>query len=370
MTQTVLLGDICDIKIGRTPPRKESQWFSATSGSKWVSIKDMGISGKNIFVTSENLTNEAVRKFRIPTIKKGTLMLSFKLTVGRLGFATEEMYSNEAIAQLPVKNPEVVDKDWLYYYLKNFNFDSLSSTSSIATAVNSQTVKNIKVVLPDLEAQKKIANILGTIDEKIELNRQMNETLEQMGQALFRHYFIDNPEAERWGKVALGDKIKPRRGKSLQSKNMKPGVIPVVSGGLRPAGLHSESNTIAPVITVSASGANAGFTALWDRNVWSADSSFIDSTITTHVYFYYLFLSRNQKRIYEMQTGSGQPHIYPSHLELLELPNAPDELIAEFNEKITANFEKIEENKKQIQTLTTLRDTLLPRLLSGKINLE
>jgi type I restriction enzyme S subunit len=190
-----------------------------------------------------------------------------------------------------------------------------------------------------------------------------------MGQALFNHYFVTNPEAKRWDKIALGRKIKPRRGKSLQSKNMKQGSVFVISGGLQPAGLHNESNTVAPVITVSASGANAGFTALWGHDVWSADSSFIDTTITPHVYFYYLFLSSNQKRIYEMQTGSGQPHIYPSHLELLELPDAPEKLIDEFNGHVAANFEKIERNKQQIQTLTTLRDTLLPRLINGKISL-
>ena len=209
--------------------------------------------------------------------------------------------------------------------------------------------------------------MLGRIDEKIELNRAMNETLEQMGQALFRHYFIDNPEAKTWGKTAVGDKIKPRRGKSLQSKNMKPGDVPVVSGGLQPAGLHDESNTVAPVITVSASGANAGFTALWGESVWSADSSYIDTTITSYVYFYYILLSRNQKRTYEMQTGSGQPHIYPSHIELLEMPDAPDAVIARFNDDVAANFMKIAENKKEVQALTTLRDTLLPRLISGKV---
>src|SRR5690606_9115963 len=112
---------------------------------------------------------------------------------------------NEAIAQLPVKNTDFVDKDYLYYYLKNFRFDSLSSTSSIATAVNSQTIKKIQIELPSLETQKKISNILGALDEKIELNQQMNETLEQMGQALFRHYFIDNLEAGQWEKKSLDE---------------------------------------------------------------------------------------------------------------------------------------------------------------------
>ena len=198
--QIVSLGDICDIKIGRTPPRKQPQWFSESHGIKWGSIKDMGNTGKYISQTSEFLTADAIKKFNIPIIPADTLLMSFKLTVGRLGFTEYDMCSNEAIAQLPIKDSDIVDKNYLYYYLKNFNFDSLSSTSSIATAVNSKTVKNISVNLPPLDRQKKIANILGSLDEKIELNRRMNETLEQLGQALFRHYFINNPDAKKWKK--------------------------------------------------------------------------------------------------------------------------------------------------------------------------
>ena len=226
MIQMVSLGDICDIKIGRTPPRKQPQWFSESHGIKWVSIKDMGNTGKYISQTSEFLTADAIKKFNIPIIPAGTLLMSFKLTVGRLGFTEYDMCSNEAIAQLPIKGPDMVDKNYLYYYLKNFNFDSLSSTSSIATAVNSKTVKNISVNLPPLDRQKKIANILGSLDEKIELNRRMNETLEQLGQALFRHYFVDNPESKNWKKRPLGEFFPVKTGKKDANFGIKDGKFP------------------------------------------------------------------------------------------------------------------------------------------------
>ena len=226
MIQMVSLGDICDIKIGRTPPRKQPQWFSESHGIKWVSIKDMGNTGKYISQTSEFLTADAIKKFNIPIIPAGTLLMSFKLTVGRLGFTEYDMCSNEAIAQLPIKGPDMVDKNYLYYYLKNFNFASLSSTSSIATAVNSKTVKNISVNLPPLDRQKKIANILGSLDEKIELNRRMNETLEQLGQALFRHYFVDNPESKNWKKRPLGEFFPVKTGKKDANFGIKDGKFP------------------------------------------------------------------------------------------------------------------------------------------------
>ena len=78
MMRTVLLGDICDIKIGRTPPRKQPQWFSSSHGMKWASIKDMGNTGKYISQTSELLTMDAISKFNIPIILAGTLLMSFK----------------------------------------------------------------------------------------------------------------------------------------------------------------------------------------------------------------------------------------------------------------------------------------------------
>ena len=370
MTRTVLLGDICDIKIGRTPPRKQPQWFSESHGIKWVSIKDMGNTGKYISQTSELLTADAIKKFNIPIIPAGTLLMSFKLTVGRLGFTEYDMCSNEAIAQLPIKDPDIVDKNYLYYYLKNFNFGSLSSTSSIATAVNSKTVKNISVNLPPLDQQKKIANILGSLDEKIELNRRMNETLEQLGQALFRHYFVDKTKrGNNIQTLPLGERIRPKRGKSLQSKNMIDGNIPVISGGLKPAGFHNKANTVAPVITISASGANAGFVSVWGEPVWSADSSYIDSTMTKYVYTYYLFLKNKQKEIYDMQTGSGQPHIYPKHIGLLEIANLSEYEFNDFEQRVRPLFDMIHENKKQIDYLSNIRDLLLPKLISGGIEI-
>lgn len=132
---------------------------------------------------------------------------------------------------------------FIYYLLKSIDFSSFNAGAAVPT-LNRNHLAAIKVQLPELEEQKKIADILGAIDEKIELNRQMNQTLEQIGQALFRHYFIDNPDAKSWGVVNLGSKIKPKRGKSLTSKNMKQGRVPVVSGGLQPAGTHSEIQSL------------------------------------------------------------------------------------------------------------------------------
>ncbi len=131
-----------NISIGKTPPRKEAQWFSTTDGDlKWVSIKDMGIASTYISETSERLTHEAVKKFNIKVMPADTVFLSFKLTVGRVCITTEDMCSNEAIAHFIPKGNKY-KSHWLYHALHSFDFNKLGSTSSIATAVNSKEGAN------------------------------------------------------------------------------------------------------------------------------------------------------------------------------------------------------------------------------------
>lgn len=156
--------EICEIKIGRTPSRKQSEWFSNKSGIKWVSIKDMGNSKIFISETSEYLTSEAIKKFNIPMVEKGTLLLSFKLTVGRISIAQDTMTTNEAIANF---SKTIVNSYYLYYVFKNLNFNSLGNTSSIGNAVNSSIIKDISILVPNQELLEKFIFIITPIMEMI-----------------------------------------------------------------------------------------------------------------------------------------------------------------------------------------------------------
>ena len=386
MIQMVSLGDICDIKIGRTPPRKQPQWFSESHGIKWVSIKDMGNTGKYISQTSEFLTADAIKKFNIPIIPAGTLLMSFKLTVGRLGFTEYDMCSNEAIAQLPIKDPDMVDKNYLYYYLKNFNFGSLSSTSSIATAVNSKTVKNISVNLPPLDRQKKIANILGSLDEKIELNRRMNETLEQLGQALFRHYFVDNPEAKNWESGRVSDVVRIYSGFAFKSKdfdiNGKYGLVTIknVQDGSfikdctdhlsepppdkTPEYVHLKSGDIILSLTgnVGRVCIVVGRDYLLNQRVAKLVSD------ESQAYTYFLFRSKIMKgRMVGISKGTAQKNLSPIETGKLKIKIPPTNIMSQFEEIAINLLNMIVSNNEQSQTLTNLRDSLLPKLISGDI---
>jgi type I restriction enzyme S subunit len=161
------LADISNITIGRTPPRQEHQWFSTDFNDyKWISIRDMGNCGTYILSTSECLTEEAVIKFNVPVIDTNTVILSFKLTVGRVSITTEKMLSNEAIAHLNLKET-VVFPEFLYLYLKQFNFDTLGSTSSIATAVNSKSIKSIPLITPNKEVLIRFKELVLSIFSRI-----------------------------------------------------------------------------------------------------------------------------------------------------------------------------------------------------------
>ena len=169
------LDEISEVTIGKTPPRKEKEWFSEIDGIKWVSIKDLGSSGTYIFDTTEYLTKEAVEKFNVNIVPKDTVILSFKLTVGRISITTEDMVTNEAIAHFKLNDYTNISKEYLYLYLKNFNYETLGSTSSIAKAINSKIVKKIPVLIPkeeDLEwFARNMENLFNTIkNNQIEIN--------------------------------------------------------------------------------------------------------------------------------------------------------------------------------------------------------
>ena len=179
------LGNLFDIGIGRTPPRKENEWFSKNINDiKWVSIKDMGASGIYIDTVSEYLTQEAVERFSVPVIPENTVMLSFKMTIGRLAISTERMLSNEAIAHFKRKPKSNFFPEFLYLFLKTFKWEQLGSTSSIVDAINSQIIKNMEIVIPDEKKLKSFETIIMPNFQKIKSNQTQIRTLTHLRDSL------------------------------------------------------------------------------------------------------------------------------------------------------------------------------------------
>lgn len=168
-----------DISIGKTPPRKEPQWFSKNPYDyAWVSISDMGNCGLYIGNSSEHLTTDAVKMFNVKIVPDNTVILSFKLTVGRVAITDGSMATNEAIAHFKTDNPKITE--YLYCYLKNFNFQTMGSTSSIATAINSKIIKKMSFVVPTDEELEKFHNITAPMFMLIKLTQRENKYMDEL----------------------------------------------------------------------------------------------------------------------------------------------------------------------------------------------
>lgn len=172
-----------DISIGKTPPRKEAQWFSVNpTDCIWVSISDMGRCGMYIADSSEYLTHESVDKFNIKIVPDNTVLLSFKLTVGRVAITDGAMVTNEAIAHFKTDKPEI--NEYLYCYLKDFNYQTMGSTSSIATAVNSKIIKAMPFVVPTNAELVSFHSATAPMFEMIKTRQRENTRLAELRDSL------------------------------------------------------------------------------------------------------------------------------------------------------------------------------------------
>ena len=280
---------------------------------------------------------------------------------------------------------DVTDNEFVYYFshspiFKNTAIKSMVGSSGrqrAQTDVLKELIVNVPISISD---QKEIAGILSSLDAKIETNNKLNEKLEEMAQAIFKSWFVDfEPFKDKpfheteigyipqiFESGVLGDLCTFKRGKGLLSKDAIFGNVPVIAGGMKPACYHNIANTKAPVVTVSGSGANAGYTQIHNVDVWASDCSFIDSNCE-NLYYVYCFLSRRPKLLRHSQTGAAQPHVKPADIHRFQVVIPTKDVINEFQQIVKPLFDRIGMNKKENDRLASLRDTLLPRLMSGEL---
>ncbi len=282
-----------------------------------------------------------------------------------------------------------IDNHYLFYVLSNDPFIASTVTASKGTKMprgDKHAMSHYKVRLPTTLIQKRIATILSAYDDLIEKNLRRIKILEEMAQNLYREWFVkfrfpgheharmvDSPLGkipEGWVAATLSDLVSIRKGKNITKKTIVPGNVPVVAGGITPAYYHNAANTQNPVITISASGANAGFVNLYYEDVWASDCSVIDSGVTRHVYYFNLLLKERQYEVTRLQRGAAQPHVYPKDLMALEVCAAPDEVLEMFGSQIEPIFRMIRNLKSRNNNLRQTRDLLLPKLISGELDVS
>ena len=368
-----LLEELVDLKIGRTPPRKEQWWFSNTSGVKWVSIKDMGDSGRFIDNTSEFLVKDSIDKFNIPIVKKGTVILSFKLTVGRVSITQDDMLTNEAIAQLPVKDEKILNPMFLYYYLKSYNFNQLGSTSSIAQAINSKYLKKMEIDIPEISMQNKIVDILSSIDSYIECNQKINNNLEQQAMAIFKSWFVDFEPFNRkvpnnWVKYKLSDFLPVITGKKNANVSSSIGIYPFFSCS-QDITWTDEYSFEGNAILVAGNGDfnvkfyNGKFEAYQRTYVLIPDNPRFSAWL-----FY--VAKYNLNKITASARGSVIKFITKGCLEDFSFyaPSNLDDF--DIIDQFTVINNIIASNDQENALLSKLRDMLLPKLMSGELDVS
>lgn len=184
------IGEISEVMSGGTPSTKKEEYYGGEIS--WITPKDLsGYMNKYIFNGERSITEEGLNNSSAKLIPRNSILFSSRAPIGYVAIAGVDLTTNQGFKNL-VCNPKISDYNFMYYKMKSLkeSFERVAGGSTFKE-VSAKVVKEFKLILPPLEDQKAIADILSSLDEKIELNNQMNETLEEMAQALFKRWFVD-----------------------------------------------------------------------------------------------------------------------------------------------------------------------------------
>ena len=231
--RTVPLQEICDIQIGKTPSRSIAEYWGGEL--PWVTISDFA-TGRTVTTTKERITQVGAEKSRSKLVPQGTLLLSFKLSIGKRAFAGCDLFTNEAIAALQVLDQRVAHREYLYWALGSIDYDRLVDHAAKGKTLNKAKLKVLQIPLPPLAEQKRIAGILDAADALRAKRRESLAQLDTLLQSTFLDMFGDpvtNPMG--WEARLLADFCKTGTGGTPSRRKMKRyyegGTIPWVKSG-------------------------------------------------------------------------------------------------------------------------------------------
>ena len=342
-------------------------------------------------IVLDKLSRSTARKFDIIFTKKGT--------IGQIGIipknALYNLYllsSNQMRLRVYISK---ADPYFVYYYLTQKNIIKKIIRDSESTGVpktNLAYFRSFPIKLPALSEQQAIAHILGTLDDKIELNRRQNATLEAMAQAIFKDWFVDfgpvhakmegrQPEGmsreiadlfpdrlddegkpEGWEWKTLDSILELCYGKALKASERIPGKTPVYgSGGI--TGYHNQALVITPSIIVGRKG-TIGSLYIEHRPFYPIDTVFYVKSDYS-IFFCYFILK--QQKLKDMNTDAAVPGLNRNNVYRLVFSMPSNIVIEKFDAYIQNIYKKIYHNYSEISILISLRDTLLPKLISGEL---
>lgn len=379
------LGDIIELIGGGTPKTNISNYWNGDI--PWLSVVDFNNGRKYVFDTEKKITDEGLENSSTKLLDKGDIIISARGTVGVVAILGKPMAFNQSCYGIRALK-KITFNNYVYYLLKK-SISELSQFShgGVFDTITRDTFKEIDIFLPPLPEQKTISSVLSSLDDKIELLHCQNTTLEKMAETLFRQWFIEEIK-EEWEMKPLslfGDVI---CGKT-PSKSVKEyfgGEIPFIKipdmhgkifvfsteDSLTHKGKESQSNKTIPPFSISVSCiATVGLVVL---NAYESQTNQqINSIVPSrkeYRYYLYLYMKSLYSELHNMASGgTATLNLNTGDFSRIELLYPPVIILEEFHRQVEILFNKIFRNQQQIQILAKLRDTLLPKLITGKIRI-
>ena len=339
---------------------------------------------------AKRLSKHIVKKGDILYSRRGDITLKALITDKEVGYFC-------GTGCLLIRAGDKIDSEFLTYLLStetNKVWIVKQAVGATMPNLNTDILASFPLYIPDLKTQQSIAAVLSALDKKIALNKQINARLEEMAKTLYDYWFVqfDFPDAngkpykssggemvfdetlkreipKGWEVKSLGDWAEIRKGTLITEKTANTnGDIKVISAGVDFSYYHDVANRPKNTITISASGANAGFVNFWREPIFACDCTTITNSVIGRTLYILNFLKIVQDFIYQQARGSAQPHVYPKDIEGLKIIVPPDLLLKRFGEFVENWNLKIANNEKQNHQLTQLRDFLLPMLMNGQVS--
>ena len=371
--KTYKLGELATIKGGKRLP-KGVLLQSTPNSHPYIRIRDLGktriLELDSTYEYVDDLTQKSIARY---IVEKGNILLSIVGTIGLVGIVGESLHlANQTENCVKLINLNKVDRLYLYYYLSS-KIGQIEIQKGIVGAVQAKlpikNIENIEISLPPLAEQKRIADILGAIDDKIELNRRINANLEQQAQALYKSWFVDfepfgGKMPEDWREGTLGEIMTITSGKhpknrvSIKTKDVN---IPIV-GAADIIGYTNEMLYSTPVLIIGRVGTH-GIVQRFSTKCWPSDNTLVIQT----KYYEMCYQLLKQIDYKKLNRGSTQPLITQTDIKGVEVIIPPIEILEEYENRVSILFHSINNYDIENSTLSALRDTLLPKLMSGEI---
>ena len=371
----VKLGEVCEIKIGKTPNRSQTLYWGGDY--PWLSISDM--KEKVLCTTKEKITQEAVQKEKMQIVSKGTVVMSFKLSIGKVGILAENMYTNEAIANFVVKNNKNLLNEYLYYALQGMNFDSLTDRAVMGKTLNKAKLNNLSIVYNDPFMQQQIVLRLDGVYKLIESRKQQLSELSKLVKSRFNEMFGDSVLNEMgWGKHALKEFGIWKSGGTPKRNEEKyfRGHIPWITSGELEHKYIDDSFEKITEKAIECSSAKiiekgslllgmydtAGLKSSINTKVMSCNQAIafakLDDKITNTIYVYYV-IQNLRSMLLNQQRGVRQKNFNLSMIKNISIPLPPLSLQNEFADFVAQVDKSQLAIQKSLEELETLKKSLM-----------